>query len=275
MDAVEDLIRDNGGLRSSDKDLALCETIDRSVAALKWESRQATAVGRHSHPKAQLLHAIAGVFKVQCEQGVWVVPPGRAVWMPAHIDHGTTPVGPVIGRSLFVNDKASLSMPASCRVVDVSPLLRELIVAAAEIPLDDPLRGREQRIMELILDELRILPIIALTLPFPKDEKLRRLCARLMRHLDAPVSHSDCAAFLDICERTLSRLFQKELKMSFGQWHRRARLIASLDALAAGESVISVSLSLGYATPSAFTAMFRRTLGVSPSDYFGWRGRPH
>jgi AraC-like DNA-binding protein len=56
--------------------------------------------------------------------------------------------------------------------------------------------------------------------------------------------------------------------MSFGPWRRQALLLASLSRLAAGEPVTNIALDLGYDSPSAFTAMFRRTLGVTPSRYF-------
>jgi AraC-like DNA-binding protein len=139
---------------------------------------------------------------------------------------------------------------------------------AISFPLDYPLGGRAERIMELILDEIRTLPILALDIPLPADPALARLCTSILHRPEEQVSLASCAAYLGTSTRTLSRLFQRETGMSFGQWLRRARLLKSLDALAAGIPIVDVALSLGYESPSAFSAMFRRTLGVAPSQYF-------
>ena len=67
--------------------------------------------------------------------------------------------------------------------------------------------------------------------------------------------------------RSLARLFQAELGMSFTAWRQQARLLEALRRLGDGEPVTTVALDLGYATPSAFTYMFRRALGVPPSRF--------
>ncbi|MCA4045893.1 AraC family transcriptional regulator, partial [Pseudomonas aeruginosa] len=146
---------------------------------------------------------------------------------------------------------------------------RQLIVAAMRIAPDYPPGGRDERVMELILDELRVLPILALHVPQPVDRQLAALCRSLRAEPAADWSLGDAARRLGVSPRTLTRAFQRETGLSFVQWLRRMRLLASLDALAAGHSILEVALDLGYDSQSAFSAMFRRTLGVSPSLYFG------
>ena len=122
--------------------------------------------------------------------------------------------------------------------------------------------------MELILDELRVLPILPLNLPEPRSEALLSLCRHIQQSLAHPWELEHAAGYINVSGRTLSRRFQRETGLRFGDWVRRARLLAALNALAAGHSVLEVALDLGYDSPSAFSAMFRRVLGVAPSAYF-------
>jgi AraC-like DNA-binding protein len=101
----------------------------------------------------------------------------------------------------------------------------------------------------------------------PQDPRLLRLCERLIANPSQSVTLEALAADIHVTGRTLSRLFHRELGMSFGDWLRRMRLLLSLPRLAAGASVLQVALEHGYDSPSAFAAMFRRTLGVSPTAY--------
>lgn len=172
-------------------------------------------------------------------------------------------------RALFVDLLARADLPQGCRVVDISPLLRHLIIAAIDIRQDYPAGGRDERVMELILDELRVLPILALHVPLPIDAPLASLCQALRDDPAGDWTLQRAARQLGVSGRTLTRAFQRETGLSFVQWLRRVRLLASLDALAAGHSIMEVALDLGYDSPSAFSAMFRRTLGVSPTAYFG------
>ena len=121
---------------------------------------------------------------------------------------------------------------------------------------------------ELILDELRMLPILPLHLPEPREASLLALCRHIQATLAQPWTLEQAAAHLSVSGRTLSRRFQRETGLHFSDWVRRARLLAALNALATGRSVLEVALDLGYDSPSAFSAMFRRVLGVAPSDYF-------
>lgn len=149
----------------------------------------------------------------------------------------------------------------------LAPFLREALVAAIRIPLDYRIGGRDQRVMELILDEIEAAPRLPLTVPMPRDPRLARLCERMIADPAEPVTLESLAAEIHVSGRTLARLFHRELGTSFGDWQRRMRLLLSLPRLAAGASVLEVALEHGYDSPSAFAAMFRRTLGMSPTAY--------
>ncbi|MFV3381191.1 helix-turn-helix domain-containing protein [Pseudomonas sp. NY15354] len=242
------------------------------ILPLAENYRHGERIAAHCHDRAQLIHALSGVVTVNSREGSWVVPPGRGVWVPAAVEHDLKIAGVVRMRTLFVAPGARPDLPKSCQVIEISPLLRELIIRAMDIPPDHPKGGRDERIMQLILDEIRVLPVMALHVPSPRDPGLQALCEALREAPAQDWSLSRAARYCGLNPRTLTRSFQRETGLSVIQWLRRMRLLASLDALAAGQSVLEVALDLGYESPSAFSAMFRRTLGVSPSAYFGREG---
>jgi AraC-like DNA-binding protein len=141
-------------------------------------------------------------------------------------------------------------------------------VAATRIPLDYACGGRDERVMQLILDEIGSAPRLDLHISLPRDPRLMRVCETIIADPAAPATLERLAEQIHVSTRTLARMFHRELDMSFGDWLRRTRLLLSLPRLVAGASVLEVALEHGYDSPSAFTAMFRRILGVSPSAYF-------
>ncbi len=245
-----------------------CESAPRPVSALASDHPSGEHVAPHRHPRAQLIHTLSGVMTVTSGGGSWIVPPGRAVWMPPDEEHAIRIAGRVSMRTVFVRSDARADLPQGCEVIEVSPFLREAIVAATLIPLDYAPDGRDMRVMELILDEIAAAPRLHLHVPMPRDPRLARLCARLIADPATPVTLERLGMECHVSGRTLARMFHRELGMSFGEWLRRMRLLLSLPRLAAGASVLEVAMEHGYDSPSAFTAMFRRTLGVSPTAYF-------
>lgn len=243
------------------------ESTPRTVAALATDAADDTVIPAHAHRRGQLIHAISGVMIVSAAPGSWVVPPGRGVWVPPGMAHQIRMAGDVQMRTVFVEPGTRAALGDECRVVDVGALLRQLIVAAVSLPMDYLQGGRDERVMELMLDEIEAAPTLSLHVPMPRHAGLARLCARLVRDPSQPASLEGWALELHMNTRTLARLFLRETGTNFGAWCRQARLLLSLPRLAAGASILTVALEHGYDSPSAFTAMFRRTLGVPPSLY--------
>lgn len=222
----------------------------------------------HAHTKHQLIYAVQGVMVVQAEAGRWVVPPTRAIWMAAGMKHEIRCVGEVHMRSLLVVPNAAPKLLTGTQAVGVSPLLRELIRAAMDVRQPYVPGTRDGRLMRLILDELRALPVLPLNLQMPSDSRLLRICERLQRHPEDASTMADWAKRLSMDVKTIQRLFAKETGMTFGQWRQQARLLRALELLATGEKVINVALALGYESPSAFATMFRRQFDQTPSQFF-------
>ena len=225
-------------------------------------------VPRHNHPTAQLIHAIQGVMVVGTDAGQWVVPPTRALWMPAGQFHQLRMVGDVQVRTVYIRPDANPRLPTECQVVGISPLLRELILAAIAVTQPYAPGTRDERLMQLLLDEVAVMPSLPLRLPQPSDRNLLAICGTLTRTPDDASTLGDWANRLGIDAKTIQRRFARQTGMTFGQWRQQARLIMALEQLASGVKVVDVALNLGYGSPSAFATMFKRQFGATPSAYF-------
>lgn len=245
------------------------QDVPRPIAVMPKDFPAGSFVPWHTHKRAQLAFAQSGVMVMATRDGDWVVPPHRALWLPAGTEHTLRASTALAMRTLYIEPAAAASMPNEVRVIDVSPLLRELIIAAAALPVIWDESGRAARIMALIMDEIRVLPGLPLGLPRPVDRRLARLCDAIIATPGEPWTLAAAAPRVGASPRTLARLARRELGMSFAGWLRRARLLAALERLARGEAVTAVALDCGYDSPSAFAQMFRRHIGVAPSRYFG------
>ena len=243
------------------------QDVPRPVAAMARDLPPAFEIAWHSHPRFQLIYAVRGVMTVDTREATRVVPPQRAVWMPPQTAHRIKTSSEVHMRTLYILADAAARMPSSCEVFEVTPLLRELILRATEIPVEYDQRGPAGRVIRLLLDELAELQRLPYNLPMPKNRPLSALCARL---LEAP---SDTATLAQLAldegtsARTLARHFRRDTGMSFAKWRRRARLLRALGWIAEGRPILEVAMELGYESPSAFSAMFRRELGAPPSRF--------
>jgi AraC-like DNA-binding protein len=249
-------------------DAADFQDVPRPIACMAKDYPAGWVNEWHRHRRAQLVYASAGVMTITTPEGTWVVPPDRALWIPAAMDHRVVMDGRVTMRTVYVDPAHTSDLPRHCAVVAIAGLLRELILRAVAMPvLYDP-DGPEGRVARLVLDELRALPSLPLHLPQPRDKRLKRLCDAIRA---TPADNRSLEAWgmtIGASGRTLARLFRVETGMTFGGWRVQARLLAALTRLAAGDRVTGVALDLGYNSPSAFTTMFRRHFGVTPSRYF-------
>jgi AraC-like DNA-binding protein len=250
------------------------QNVARPIAAMAKDYPDGWVNAWHRHRRAQLVYASSGVMTIRTPHGTWVVPPDRGLWIPPATDHEIVMSGAVTMRTVYIEPSAAAAaLPPACSVVAVSGLLRELILRAVEMPLLYDEHGPDGRVAQMILDELRVLRALPLHLPNPQDPRLKRLCEAIRRQPADDRTLQLWGVDVGASARTLARLFRRETGLSFGHWRAQARLLAALGRLAAGEKVTSVALDLGYDSPSAFAALFRRQFGVPPSQYF--TGRHH
>lgn len=222
----------------------------------------------HEHPTAQLVYAVEGVMLVMTTSGQWVVPPTRGIWLPIGTQHVVRMVTAVRMRTLYVRQDTLAGLPEHCCVLAITPLLRELILAAMSVVQPYVADSREGRIMQLLLDEVQMQPALPLVLPSPYSADLCQLCDHLREFPGDNTKVEQWAQKLGMDPRTLQRRFVRETGLTFARWRRQARLLLALLELAQGRRILDIALDLGYDSPTAFATMFRRELGQSPSAFF-------
>lgn len=241
----------------------------RPLAGMAKDFPDGFRIAPHAHPRAQLTWAAFGVMTVMAARGSWVVPPNRALWIPAGTEHAIRMSGPVGMRAVYVDRGVAHTIAERCKVVMVSPLLRALMLELVAAPVDYDENGRIGHVAALLLDEIGALDPQPPHIPMPADKRLRRVCEALLREPARDETLADWSAVAGASSRTLARLFERETGMRFVAWRHQVRLAEALARLAQGHDVALVARAVGYRSPSAFTAMFRQTLGTTPRDYFG------
>jgi AraC-like DNA-binding protein len=241
--------------------LADLPTTARPVVAQASTRADGYTIPLHRHRRGQLLHAITGIMRIETADSVWIVPPARALWVPPELAHETSMRGRVEIRTLYIAPAHCRSLPAQAAVVEVSRLLRELILAALEEPPDYADNSRGASIAQLILTELGRLRHQSLTVPMPRDPRALRVARPLLGNCAINLDLDGWAERAGASRRTLARLFRGETGMSFAEWRALLRAVDGMARIAGGASVGEAAASVGYASPSAFSAMVRRSLG--------------
>lgn len=246
------------------------QTAARPIVAMPKEFPAGCRIAPHRHARAQLIYAVEGVMEIRTQAGLWLVPPQRAVWMPANFEHAMRCRGAVSLRTLYLRAEACpAEFPTAPRALQVSILLRELILRIAAMPLDGDATAHDARILALLFDEIAWAPERELFLPMPRDPRLARLCQAIAADPGDARPLTQLAREAGASSRTIGRLFRQEFGCSFQLWRQQAKLLVALPRLAAHEAVTAIAGDLGYDTPAAFAAMFRRLTGTTPSRYFG------
>jgi len=241
--------------------------VPRPVSALADDYPAGYVDPRHSHERAQLVYSTTGVMMVTTDEASFVIPPQRAVWLPGGVPHEARCRGRVSCRTLYIDTSGIPGLPTASRVIEVSDLLRELIVEATRLPIEYDEDGRDGRIMRLIVDEIVASEAVPLHVPMPRNPRLARICNAVLADPAQNDALDDWADVAAMGRRTFTRTFRRETGMSFATWRQNVRLIEAMSLLALGHSVTRVAFDVGYNSPSAFTAMFRRTFGVAPTHY--------
>ena len=243
-------------------------SVPRPIVAMAKEFPSGQLIPFHQHIRAQLLYASSGVMTVKTNSGIWVVPPLRAIWIPAHTRHQIEVSGHLSMRTLYIDPTFFSGPSEGCSVIAVSPLLKELILHTVSLPRLYPLEGPEERLLTVILDQIRNMNIAPLELPIPEDARLKKIYKHLSVMPGDNRTLEDWGKKVGATGRTLARRFRIETGMSFGQWRQQIRILEALRRLGMKEPVTTVAIELGYDSPSAFISMFKKALGKTPGQYF-------
>lgn len=237
----------------------------------------------HSHAWAQVALSVSGVARITAGSSTYLVPSGRAVWIPPQVEHMVTVVEAAELRTLYIHQDPQAAGPGvppaanaawrQCRVLEVSPLLRELVLQM-DIEMDGAhettpeLLARERRLGELALDELRRAAPVRLGIELPQDKRLRALCEAVLSEPSRHATLQGWALEAGASERTVARLFRQELGTTFAAWRQQVLLAKALALAARKRPMAHIAAELGYASASAFSAMVRRSVGQPPRRFF-------
>jgi len=245
-----------------------------------------TEILPHNHPWAQVAISISGVARITAGDHTYLVPAWRAVWIPPGVEHVVSVLEQAELRTLYIHQEPERPGPGvargdsaawrSCRVLEVSSLLRELVLQMdvtmdGASPLPAAALEREARLGELALDELRRAAPVRLGIELPRDKRLRALCEAVLHNPSRHASLEGWARETAASPRTVARLFRQQLDTSFGPWRQQVLLAHALRLAAQGRPMALIAADLGYASASAFSAMVRRAVGQPPSRFFAPR----
>jgi AraC-like DNA-binding protein len=221
----------------------------------------------HRHPWGEFVYSFSGVMEVKLAGTHCIAPPQFGIWLPPDVEHRGLNRQEAVHSSLYIAADLCTALPAQPCALTVSPLARAVL---EHLRLQAPGAAPDeaaQRLLQVLVDQLAHARSVGSYLPRSTDPLLQSLLAQLEAQPGNERSLADWAAALHSTERTLSRRCQRELGMSFAAWRQRLRVVKALPRLAAGEKVEVIALDMGYASASAFIAMFRRLTGLTPDEH--------
>ena len=242
------------------------------ITTLTHDYAAGYVVPLHYHDRDQLVYASRGVMTVRTGVATWVVPPYRAVWIPASVSHTIAMSGGVAMRTLYLKPRLAKKLPRDCCVINVPPLLRELVLHACSVGALRRGARAQGHLIGVILEQLKVVQTIPLQLPHLSDPRAVRVAGTFAANAADRRTLAQMCKKSGASKRTIERLFRQEVGMTFGKWRQQLRLMQAMRLLAEGAKVTHAALEAGYSTPSAFISMFRKCLGTTPTAYFR-RGR--
>lgn len=249
------------------------ETASRPIVGFARDYPTGLSSGMHSHPRAQLLYATSGVMRVDTQDSSFLVPPTTALFLPASVEHTVKMDGPVAMRALFMLEEVAQRVAKVTKVIAISGLLRELILAVCAEGVEWAREGRGDHLAALVLDEIGKAEPLPLGLRRSTDSRLRQVLEELSKCPHDRRNLEEWADVANTSSRTLARLFRTETGMSFRQWRQQARLAAALSALSTGATPTRAAAIAGFDSVPAFGAAFRGLFGITPGQarghYFG------
>lgn len=245
-------------------DLGPADTLAQPMI-LQRETDQ-TETPWHKHRKGQLILALQGTVTSYVEQGVWLIPPQCAVWIPSEQIHRNV-YAPESDVCMVFVDVNVTKLPERVCTLTVTPLMRELMLHIATLPLRYEPGSATERMVQVLMDLLECAPQESYDFPVPEEPRLRDLAQRLMNCPDDRRTIAEWAEAYAMSERTLARLIRQHVQLTFGQWRARLHMVLALDKLAQQRPVQRISEELGYESVGAFITFFKKHFGCTPKQY--------
>ena len=248
------------------------EESQKLVIAMGSQHPYRSIIEPHYHNRAQLLYASEGAIRVYTSDNVWIVPPQCALWIPAFVEHSVVSLSDIRLSTALVEEKASQPIGNQCFLVRMSNLLRELVLRLNQLnemsentpSLDEEL---EKSLQLLIFQEIKLASTFPIVIPWPKDPRLISICSELLENPHNIKNLNTWSDQIATSSRTLIRLFQKETGLAYRAWIQQMHIALALGKLSRGETISRIAETLGYQSSSAFSAMFKKHLGVAPQHF--------
>lgn len=243
------------------------DTLDRSIVILKMQERVPDwELAMHHHLKNQFVVCLSGLVTLQTEQGIWILPPNNALWVPAMTEHQVKSYGFSSGYVLFIDPKLDIKIPDHFQMYHTHDFLKALLTRTASIAHNYE-SEQEQRLMHCLLDEILAAPKQFFYLAMPQQPRLKKISDTLLSTPELNHNLSEWAAVCCMSERTMTRAFQRETGMSINQWRKKLHVIIALQWLSEGESVQRIAHRLAYDNDTSFIVMFKKFMQMSPKKY--------
>ncbi|MNO96774.1 HTH-type transcriptional repressor of iron proteins A [compost metagenome] len=221
----------------------------------------------HRHAWGQLNYTAHGVMHLDVAGERFLSPPHYAVWVPPDTEHGCYNPQAIVYRSMYLERSLCAALPTQPCSLMISEILKAILGDFARRGLKVAQDGRDQRLVQVLIDQLHQAPTQSCYLPFAQTEGLRQVLDALGNAPGDNRPLADWAAQVHVSERTLARQFMRELGLSFGEWRMRLRFLRAIEALEAGLPIQAIAFDLGYSSASAFIAMFQRQAQCTPEQY--------
>lgn len=221
----------------------------------------------HQHVTGQLFCIRRGMMMVQTEQTQWALTPATIGWFPPQLRHCAWTVGKVEGHSVQLSVCGSDALPQQPGVWPADPFLLSLMERISQLDPQVETAQREQHLLAVMMDEIRLAPPAPLQLVLPHDRRARRIAEQLLLQPQNTLRQQELAAENGLSIRTLSRLFSEQTGLSFSRWRQQARILASIAGLLRGEPISETAMQCGYENVSAFIAAFKLRFGMTPGAF--------
>jgi AraC-like DNA-binding protein len=206
-------------------------------------------------------------MRVETPSASWVVPPDRAVWIPAGFEHSIRMTGSVRMQTVYCRPDIADGIRPHCGVLHVTPLLRELVLEVLRVGMLLNTVPEQWRFAGVIVDQIRRTREVPAHIKLPTDKRARAVAIKAQSDLSREIAIGELVGGCGASVRTIERLFVEETGLTLGRWLQRVRALHAIGMLAEGCSVVDAGQAVGYDSTSAFIAMFKRVLGTTPGTY--------
>lgn len=221
----------------------------------------------HHHRRAQLMYCISGSFELAIENQLFIVSPSYAIWIPSMLEHCATSPSIVKFRSLYFDVDVYPKLPTHMHSIQVSPLLKQLIDKLCGFEDGYPAPSPQQRLADVVLDELAIAPVESFQVPLSEHPSIQAIYQYTLLNISSNEKIPAIAKRHCMSVKSMQRLFLQELGISFEQWRLQLKVIKAIELLSSGMRTTQVSQQLGYSNDSSFIAMFKRQTRKTPSCF--------